>query len=302
MPNNLPETESPDLREYLFVDNARVRMLLSQLQGGVPETSKSATSRSHRLSLGLKILSAERGDQRSSEDTIALSDLHVSMLEEDAEALNLLRDVSEEAREAEFWGRGGGRKRVRPGMLLRVTAPTQLMDPQSITAVWRNFNQAFQAESSLEFEKILDGINALYGEHLSLTVLPRGASSPTKAFVGVIDHRTGFAALDRGSLFARLGPESAELTTIMQVARVPVEEVSGWSEERLLADFKASSQQAVTAGRLDRSALDQFLTGIMKLTEEYGLQAAPLWPAMAVIPLAVYRQVPTFEGNTVDKT
>lgn len=97
MPSKILGTEMPDLREYLFVDNARVRMLLSQLQGGAPETSKSATSRSHKLSLGLKILAAEKGDQRSSEDTIALSDLHVSMLEEDSEALNLLRDVSEEA-------------------------------------------------------------------------------------------------------------------------------------------------------------------------------------------------------------
>jgi len=79
---NVPETDLPDLREYLFVDVPRVRMLVSQLRGGAPETTKSVTGRSGRLRASLKLLEGERASQRSEEDTLTLSDLYVSMLEE----------------------------------------------------------------------------------------------------------------------------------------------------------------------------------------------------------------------------
>jgi hypothetical protein len=297
MSKNMPESDVPDIREYLFVDNARIRMLLAQFQGGAPETTKQSTSRSHKLMLGLKALGAEKGRSQAAEDTIALSDLHVSMLEEDAEALGMLKDLSEESKDQDFWKRGGARKRLKAGMLARVTAPTQLIDPHSITQVWQKFNKAFSSDEPMS--QALDGITSLYGEHLALNVLPLGLRSPTKAFVGVIDHRTDFATLDRASLFSRLGPDPTELTTIMQIARIPQEEVKASSQEQLLKEFKASSQQAIVTGRLDRSALDQFLTGLMKMTEEYGLQAAPLWPSMAITPLAIYRHMPAFETENL---
>lgn len=289
---NLPGTEIPDIREYLFVDDARVRMLVSQLRGGVPEASTSTRSRSHKLLAGLKFLGAEKGGEQSSEDTIALSDLHVSMLEEDAEALGMLADISEEARDKDFWGRGGQRKRLKPGMLARVTAPTRLMDPQSITQVFRKFNRAIESDDAGEFENMLDTIDALYGNHLSLTVLPRGEQSSTNAFVGVIDHQVRFGGLDRGSLFSRLGPDPSELTTIMQIARIPAEATSSASEDRIKEEFEKAFHRRLGDGSLDRNALDQFVTATMKLIEEYGLQSAPLWPSMAITPLAVYRHVP----------
>jgi hypothetical protein len=78
------------------------------------------------------------------------------MLEEDAEALGMLRDVSEEAGDRNFWGRGGARKRLKPGMLVRVTAPTQLIDPHSITQVWRNFTKALSSTDP-KMDQALDG-------------------------------------------------------------------------------------------------------------------------------------------------
>lgn len=294
MPNIIPETELPDIREYLFVDNARIRMLLAQFQGGAPETSKQSTARSSKLRVGMRTLGTEKGRSEAAEDTIALSDLHVSMLEEDAESLSMLSDISEDAKSRDFWSRGGQRKRLKPGMLLRVTAPTQLIDPHSVTQIWRNFGKAFSSADP-KMDEALDGITSLYGEHVAMNVYPLGPQSPTKAFVGVIDHRTDFTTLDRASLFSRLGPDPVELTTIMQIARIPTEQTKAPSTEELMQSFATSSQQAVRAGRLDRSALDQFLTGLMRMTEAYGLQAAPLWPAMAVIPLAIYRHIPPTE-------
>ena len=290
--DNLPETEFPDLREYLFVDNARVRMLVSQLRGGAPESSTSTSSRSQKLRLGLKALSTEHSKDRSSEDVIALSDLYVSMLEEDAEALGMLSDVSEEARTADFWKRGGNRKLLKPGMLIRVTASTRLMDPRSITEIWRNFD-AVAGVGDQELGPLLDTVNALYGDHLSLSVMPRGAESPTKAFLGVIDHGIEFPTLDRASLFSRLDPNGTELTSILQIARVPQQSEDRMSPKQLAMKFN-SALRTSNSDRLDRAVLDEFLMAIMELTEVYGLQSAPQWPSLAVIPLSVYRQVPTW--------
>lgn len=265
---------------------------MSQLRGGAPESSVSKTSRSQKLLLGLRALGTEHSKDRSSEDVMALSDLYVSMLEEDAEALGMLRDVSEEARSSDFWKRGGGRKSLRPGMLIRVTATTRLMDPRSITQIWRSFDAA-ATRSDQELSPMLDAVDALYGDHLSLSVMPRGVKSTTKAFIGVIDHQIEFSTLDRGSLFSRLDPTGTELTSILQIARVPPESEKRMSPKELAVKF---SSAMVNSGseRLDRAVLDEFLMAVMELTEAYGLQSAPQWPSLAVVPLSVYRQVPSW--------
>lgn len=296
---NLPDTDTLDLREYLFVDEPRVRMLVSQLRAGVPETSISNTSRSRHLRAGIAALSAGRESKDSSEDVIALSDLHVSMLEEDAEALGALADVSEEVSGREFWGRGGSRKRLKPGMLLRVTAPTRLIDPKSLTRVFRNFEEAVGDGTDNDLTQILDAVDAvdaLYGEHLSLSVMPRGEKSPTMSFQGVIDHNAQFTALDRASLFSRMGPAPIELTSILQIARIPNERDESISSTSLMQQLQAGIRPDST-GKLDRRALDQVLTGLMSMIEDHGLQSAPTWPSMAVTPLAIYRHMPPWTAS-----
>lgn len=222
MTNNLPASDVPDLREYLFVDVPRVRMLVSQLQGGAPEITTTSHRRSRRLRAGLTVLQGERASQESHEDTLALSDLYVSMLEEDAEALGMLTDVSERARTPKFWKRGGLRRSLQPGMLLRVTAPTRIVDASRLIGIWRSF-EAASNDDDQEFHQIMAMVEALYGENLSVSVLPCGPDEPSCAFLAVVSHDNDHAALDRASLLARIGPETPELTTVMQVSRVPTE-------------------------------------------------------------------------------
>ncbi len=127
MAQNLPESSVPDLREYLFVDGPRVRSLVSQLRGGAPETASETGTRSSRLRAGLKVLEGESGRQTGMEETRALDDLYVSMLEEDATALELLQDLSGKITLPKTWLRG--KVRLSPGELVRITAPTSLFDP-----------------------------------------------------------------------------------------------------------------------------------------------------------------------------
>ncbi|WP_280476269.1 DUF6414 family protein [Nocardia asiatica] len=295
MPANLPESDVPDLREYLFVDEPRVKMLVSQLRGGAPERSTLKNGRSARLRVGLKTLGTEHEKDRSEEDTLALSDLFVSMLEEDAEALGMLTDLSERAGKRKFWLRGGLRQTLEPGMLLRVTAPTRLMDASGALQVWRRFDAAnssvnLAGSQNNQMSAVLDMIEALYGENLALTVLPCGVDEPDCAFLGVVGHDTESAALDRPSLLSRLGPEAPELTSILQIARTPTERDQGPPPNILIGQMVQRLQGQT--GFIDRSAIDQLLFGMMRMTEDVGLQSAPKWPAVSVTPLAIYRQVP----------
>lgn len=290
MTANVPESDLPDLREYLFVDAPRVRMLVSQLRGGAPETTKSVTGRSGSLRASLKLLEGERASQRSEEDTIALSDLYVSMLEEDAEALGMLSDLSGRVNKPKFWKRGGLRRSLEPGMLLRVTAPTRLMDASGLVRIWRSFEAAIGDDGD-GFEQMVVIVEALYGENLPVTVMPCGPSEPSSAFLGVIGHGTDYVALDRASLLSRIGPDTPDLTTIMQLARVPTErENTRRPTQALVADIMRRFQ--ADGDSIDRSAFDEFLLEMMRMTEDHGLQSAPRWPAVAMTPLAIYRQMP----------
>ncbi len=299
MTANVPESDLPDLREYLFVDAPRVRMLVSQLRGGAPESTKSVPGRSRHLRASLKLLEGEQASQRGEEDTIALSDLYVSMLEEDAEALGMLSDLSDRADKPKFWMRGGLRRTLEPGMLLRVTAPTRLMDASGLVRIWRSF-EAASSDGDEDFEGMMGMVEALYGENLAVTIMPCGPSEPSSSFLGVIGHGTDYVALDRPGLLSRIGPDTPHLTTIMQLARVPTERESTRPARALVGDIMRRLQAG--GDSLDRSAIDEFLFELMRMTEDHGLQSAPKWPAVAMTPLAVYRQIPAAPALTGEDT
>lgn len=214
-------------------------------------------------------------------------------LEEDAEALGMLTDLSDHANRRKFWLRGGLRKTLEPGMLLRVTAPTRLMDVSWLLQVWRRFEAANDAVNDVDSQlsPLFDMVEALYGQNLSLSVFPCGEDEPDCVFLGVISHGVESAALDRSSLLSRLGPEAPILTTIMQISRVPTERDQAPPADTLVAQVMQRLHSA-PEGTVDRNAIDQLLFGMMRMTEDRGFQSAPKWPAVAVTPLAIYRQVP----------
>lgn len=133
-------------------------------------------------------------------------------------------------------------------------------------------------------------VEALYGANLAITVMPCGADEPSMAFLGVIGHDTDFVALDRSSLLSRIGPETPDLTTIMQIARVPTDRDNTVSSETLIAQIVQRLERG--GDNVDRSAIDEFLFEMMRMTEDHGLQSAPRWPAIAMTPLAIYRPMP----------
>lgn len=89
MVTNLPESEIPDVREYIYVDTNRVRSLLAQMSEGLPDEKATSASRSSRLRLGTKLAGFESGRDGTQSERLALADLHVSMMEEAATSLGL---------------------------------------------------------------------------------------------------------------------------------------------------------------------------------------------------------------------
>lgn len=287
---NLPETEIADLREYIYVDENRVRSLLAQLGNGVLVDREISNSRSKRLQIGLKGLGFAGESTNSDTERLATADLHVSMFEEDATALGMLSDVSDQVTKPKNWKQGKLRKSLEPGMLLRLTAPTQLFDPESIVDVLRGLD-VFQDEDDDEFTRTLAMADSLYGKSLALSIRPTDPPDPGCAFLGLISHAQAFLGLQRDLLFSRLGPEAPLLTSIVQIARVPTERDT---EPPAMQRLEELGRQISNTGvdNIDRKLLDDMMVQMMRIVEDTGLRSAPKWPSIAVVPLAIYRNIP----------
>ena len=91
------------LREYVYVDVDRVSGLAGQLYDGVPERATNVTARQRRFDVDLRIVKG--GGESGSEDQTErnLADSLFKDLENDLEALGLLKDVSEELSDQHAW-------------------------------------------------------------------------------------------------------------------------------------------------------------------------------------------------------
>lgn len=295
---NLPESELPDVREYLYVDVPRVRALLAQVDAGVADSSAATTERTRKLRAAMgRLFGADSERSESAQQTRSLSDLHVAMLEEQATALGLLRDISDEVDRAKRWKRGHVRKALGEGALIRVTAPTRLFDPRAVAGTLARWSTAMDDQDG--FGEMVDGfVGALYGSHLSLRLLPCGEGEPECSFIGLIADTHGYIGAERDALFSRLGGDLSEWTTLAQVGRLPGPRPGGPVDLSSLGQgLEARMRQS---DRLDRHAIDRFLVEIMQALEQFGMQEAPRHPTISVVPLAVYRHVlPTQEIEPV---
>lgn len=291
MPTNLPQSEVPDVREYVYVDTNRVRSLLAQMGDGLPDEKANTNSRSSRLRFGTRQAGLERERGGSQSETLALADLHVSMLEEAALALGLLADASDRVQKEKFWLRGKVRAELQPAMLLRITAPTQLIDPNSLMTTLRGFQAAIESNQDDDsFVQFLAMVEALYGSALALSIRPTVAGSGRGAFVGNIPLEHGFEPLFRDLLLSRVGPDPTLMTAIVQIARIPTEHDTRVSPDRQLG-LLFQRMQTTSRDVLDRDLLDSVIAQLGGLLEQYGFAAAPKWPAISVVPLALYRNV-----------
>lgn len=294
MSNYLPQTEIPDIRDYLFIDPQRVGSLLSQFSDGRPQEKSESKNRSDRLKTGFRsAFQLERENGRSISQSLALDDLHVSLLEETATALGMLKDVSKSVQERKSWLRGRVRKKIEPGMLLRVTGSTQITDPSTIIGAFKNFAEVVPDDQTTDATSALEGIESLYGSAVTVSIRTGEIDDYQIGFVGEIPHDHDFIPMRRELLLSQIGPNPVQLTTLMQVAAVPTEPRGNNSLQATMAELESFASRMVGRGSdgIDRRALDEIISRLGEFLATTGIAASPRWPAISVLPLAIYRNV-----------
>jgi hypothetical protein len=276
----------PNIREYLYVDTPRVRTLLAQLSSGVPEERRS--ERTKQWSASLSGIDGPGHDQRTGEHEVrSLADLHVAMLEEVAEYAKMLLDVSEISKKPKNWHRERIHKALRPSSLIRVTGPTAIIYPASFAAAASAFDEFDDDKSfSIDLGKI---VRSMFGDHLTLRVYPCGEEEWNCQYSGVVADPGGYLAGEKSVLFSRLGADPQEWTTVATISRIPrrAAAASDSQFERVVETL----QNSFTADQLDRQILEKMIQEASREMERKGLSEAPSWPAISVIPLAVYRDI-----------
>jgi hypothetical protein len=155
------------LREFLYVDFDKVRSLLAQLDGGVPEERRQTEKSQARSGIGVKAI-ASHGREWGTEDSVqrSLVDAVFPSLEEQLEAEGFLADLSAELQTEAYWSSRAFRAQTLPGSFVRVTAPAHLFDARYVA-------QSFSA-----FAAAIGGFLSMSPEHIEAP--PKGSKAPPR--------------------------------------------------------------------------------------------------------------------------
>lgn len=322
----VPETGGSFLRDFLYVDLGRTRSLLAQLYEGIPEKREVVEEKQRRWQAGVKNIlgfgfDGGRQITNREQEQRALGDLHFAMLEDFAEAAGFLIDLSAEASHRKSWLDGSLHSLISDGQIIRISGPTQIINPTQFAAMFDKMDSIFgmsNAQPSAASEEeaaaqalmsILGGSGAekksdtadftsairdlMYGPGIFVRTLPFGVEEPKLAVTGVLATPSEYLSeAESSAILSRFGSQARNWTLVGQVSQVPVrgekptiaaiEEAMKSVGERL---FDEETQQ------LDRAAIEEIMNQFWRFMESMGLSESPAWPAITVIPLAVYRTV-----------
>lgn len=296
MTGHVPEVGTPFLRDYLYINRARTRMLLAQIANGSPETVTRVEQRQKSLSLKSPIVDASIGLAKGEQYSSDVTDLAFSLMEDAAEETGFLKEASELCSVAKNWKRGSVKKALPAGSMFRVEGDLAIIDPATLREKLQQLDHLFpdeeEAEDSFEDQTFKFGLkmmSAMYGNGVTIRSFPAGTDEAACHFSGSLDNVE--ESFDRPSLWARYGGMPAPWTMVAQVSYSPAETsrpVPAIDESRLSRGSK-----------IDRVELEKLFTWTISELMESGMSEAPAHPAIAVVPIAIYRTVlPHDESNS----
>ncbi len=316
------------VRDYLYVDVARVRSLLAQMADGAPDTVTDRSSRIANATAKMAIgpigagVGRNSGDERT--ESRSLSDLTFALFEESAEALGLLRDVTEEASRSAAWYSGQLQASMQLSQLVRVTASVRLIDPTHFAESMSRIDSMLDAIASVpnpsvptvpagqrsnssrrggpnpqRREGLLQRKKQIFG-NADPEVLPAISSLIQGLLAGGISMRSMPCGVDTpecsfsGLLLNRSDYIEPERATIF--GRYGVE-ASTWTMVGIVsrfADQGADPNTSIAPARigeagLSRLVLEDMVATLLKKFEAVGVADAPTWPSIVVTPLGLYR-------------
>jgi hypothetical protein len=312
----------PVLRDFLYVDIARVRSLLAQMSEGVPEQLVAAMTRARDRRGGLNLppvsFELKGGSEDRREETRSMSDMLFVLFEEAAESLGWLQDISDTAADPISWSSGELPSSLPPSAMIRVTGPTRLVDATHFSATLERFSSIMQMVMSLQpqqgasgrttggqrgqarsgrpqerqlpggvtpsqVEKIGKLYQSLMPAGISAKVMPCGTDYPSYALSGVLLDRAEYLEPERAAIFSRFGVVPSEWTVVGTITR---------SEKAGIPDISNAPSITNADGTLDRNAFERFAELTLSYLEQVGMTEAPRAPEIGITPLAIYRVVP----------
>lgn len=289
MTGYVPESGGQFIRDYLYVNVDRVKSLLAQFASGSPETVTRSEQRQKGASVNISIVNASLSLSRGEQYSSSLKDLAFAIMEDAAEELGFLREISDVASNPKRWKRGTLAKVLSAGSIFRVTGPIRIIDARTLTTQLGKWQKVMD-DDDLEFAQALELAATMYGDSVTVRCFPAGEDEPTCNFSGTLDGAE--AALDRSSLLSRYGGYPAQWTMVAQVSYVP----NSGSPTRASVDMN----RVIRGGQVDRVEFEKVFAVTIAELMASGMSEAPNFPAMSVIPLGIYRVVRPYDPGIAD--
>lgn len=139
------------MREYLYVDPIAVRGALAQLDSGITESETETKHHSKRTGGGLKGFAEHEQDWGTeSVLTKSMGDALFPTLEDALDADELIRDISLEASDDDWWMPESLNARITPGEIVRITASGSLVDSRYFAQLMASFATTHRGLAHLE--------------------------------------------------------------------------------------------------------------------------------------------------------
>lgn len=295
----LPEDGRPLLQDFLYVDTARVRSLLGQLYQGVPDKVEKVSERLSRWGVGatIGVAKGEGGRQSANrqQETRSLAELHFAMFEEVAEAAGFLRDISDVATNSIRWENGFIRKHAPEGSIVRIEAPSTIVDGHYFSEiVGHMLESGHLGESESSAKAVHAFMKVIYPKGVVIRIMPCGAKKPNHGFVGTLLESSEYIGPERSALHGRYGNEARDWITVGIVSRV------GGGRIDPSQDFVPEGLRGAGGGAFERDKLDLLIQNFSSMLEAHGANESPTYPGMAILPLAVYRPLLSFDSLKQD--
>lgn len=319
------------IREFIYVDVDRARVLLSQLSGSVVEGFKLVSESSKDRGLGVSRATYLRGGEtHGSEEAHSLVDSLIPALEELLEANGAVTDISDSIEDDEDMNLEGLNARLASGSVVRLTALGQL------------FDSTFVAESLAAIFTAVNGVSALNAGNTKQSGNAKVAIKPSRdrrqpdAFahreledlIPVIentdlgfgtDHIRAIVRTTRGIFPAglHLVMSSQQGRTWSALARLQKDRKyldaepdilfsrygtgkSLWTVLGTVGHFAGAERPDMSKlndglvrddQSVDRAGFVAMVNGLMEFMGSLGFSSAPSYPGLSIVPIAVYRTV-----------
>jgi hypothetical protein len=252
--------------------------------------------------------------EKAVEQEKSLRDYLYTLFEEAASEAGLFANGAN-LNKAEMWTEPH-RNNIKGGQLLRITAPTRILDAQHFNerlkaavdlasalagvmitedqvklnekqrdAAFRVAGETMIGGKRLTQQMLSMGrfVDNFFGGQLMMRQFPCGIQHPEYNFVGILSRAPGLLQDDPDALYAKYGYGLNDWTVVSQVANVPAE-APKLDADALNVDFMNGSQ-------IQRNRFEEFIDRFMAFMQQLGFSAAARFPEISVQPLAIYHRI-----------